>query len=81
MAHLNSVGIVRSPFELSPEAQLQSQKKVIISRLLDSDQKKIRILFESTRKANLRECPDVLLYKSWELVREDQILQHLGQKI
>ncbi|OYZ24213.1 MAG: hypothetical protein B7Y39_01965 [Bdellovibrio sp. 28-41-41] len=66
MVHLNSVGIVRSPFELSPEAQLQSQKKIIISRFLDSDQKMIRFLFEPNRKANLRERPEIRLYESWE---------------
>jgi hypothetical protein len=63
------------------EVILQSQKKIIISRLLDSDHAMIAFLFEPMASANLREHPDVLASDSWELKNEQRILVRVALDI
>ena len=56
------------------QSQMGFQKKAIISRLFDFDQRMINFLFESTALPNLRDRPGILLNDSWELTPEQQIL-------
>ncbi len=53
---------------------MKSQKKIIISRLLDSDRAMTAFLFDPPTSQNLREHPDVLVSDSWELTGEQRIL-------
>lgn len=59
---------------LNQEIILKFQKKIIISRLLDSDHAMTTFLFESPTSVNLREHPYVLTAESWELKDEERIL-------
>lgn len=53
---------------------MKSQKKIIISRLFDSDHAMTAFLFEPATSTNLREHPDVLVFDSWDLKDEQRIL-------
>lgn len=51
-----------------------SQKKIIISHLLASDEAMTSFLFEPPTSTSLRAHPNVLAYDSWELNDEQQLL-------
>ena len=53
---------------------MKIQKKIIISRLFDFDQRKTAFLFDPIDSVQLREQPENILYDSWELCSEQQIL-------
>ena len=60
---------------------LMFQKKEIISRLYDFDQRMTNFLFEPLPLPCLRESPEILLHDSWELTHEEQILVRAGLDI
>ena len=75
MSLQNGVGAARRSFELLIlEATLQLQKKIIISRLFDSNRAMTTFLFESATSVSLREHPDIIISDSWELSDEQRIL-------
>ena len=82
MSLQSGVGAVRSSFELLIwEATLQLQKKIIISRLFDSNRAMTTFLFESSSSVSLREHPDIIVSDSWELNDEQRILMRAALDI
>ena len=51
-----------------------AQKKMIISRLLDFDPSMMAFLFDPIDSLKLRADPELILFESWELIPEKQIM-------
>lgn len=57
------------------ESQVSFQKKQIIFRLLDGNQRATDFLFEpDSSVSSLRERPEVLAEESWEFTNEEKVL-------